>query len=313
MKRRSLIIDCDPGQDDAIALLLALSAPEQLDLLGITTVAGNVTLDKTQRNARIVCEWAGRPEIGVYAGCERPLFRTPVSARSVHGDEGLHGPRLHEPAMPLQARNAVTYLIETLATRAEPLTLCTLGPLTNVALALAQAPSLATRIQEIVVMGGAMSEGGNVTPCAEFNFYADPHAARIVLASGIPVTLVPLDLTHQVLASAERVQRLAAAGTQAARRCTEIIASYGHAASRRFGAGGAPMHDPCVIAYLLAPQLFSGRLVNVVVETSSALCMGASVVDWWGITGRRPNARYLQSVQVDAVFELLGAGMARLP
>lgn len=313
MNRRSIIIDCDPGQDDAIAIFLALASPEQFQVVGITTVAGNVPLEKTQRNARIVCEWAGRPDLPVFAGCERPLLRSPVSASDVHGEEGLGGPSLHTPAMPLRTQHAVDYLIETLQSHPERITLCALGPLTNIALALAKAPGIAAHIQEIVLMGGAASEGGNVTPCAEFNFHADPHAAKLVLESGVPITMLPLDATHQVLVDSKRLDQFRTLGNRAGTLASQLIRSHGQAEQFRFGSRGTPLHDPCVIAYLLSPHLFCGRMVHVSVETGSALTLGASVVDWWGVSGRRPNVRYVNQAHGDGVLSLLASRLALLP
>ena len=186
MKPRKVIIDTDPGQDDAIAILLALSSPEDIDILGITAVAGNVPLSLTEKNARIVCELAGKPQTPVFAGCERPLFRPLITAEHVHGKTGLDGPVLPDPEIPLQSQHGVDYIIETLRnTPAKTITLCTLGPLTNIASALLKAPDIVERIEEIVLMGGAYFEVGNITPSAEFNIYVDPEAADIVFKSGL--------------------------------------------------------------------------------------------------------------------------------
>lgn len=313
MNRQPIIIDCDPGQDDAVAIFLALASPQQLRVLGITTVAGNVPLAKTQRNARIVCEWAGRPDLDVFAGCERPLLRSPVCATEVHGEEGLSGPALHQPTMPLGAGHAVDYLVDTLRSHPGRIALCALGPLTNIAVALAKAPDIAPRIQEIVLMGGAMSEGGNVTPCAEFNFHADPHAAKLVLESGVPITMLPLDATHQVMADSEQLGRLGALGNRAGTLAAQLLQSHGQAEKSRFADRGSPLHDPCVVAYLLAPHLFSSRMVHVAVEVNSALTLGASVVDWWGTSGRRPNVRYVNKAHGEGVLTLLCNRLSLLP
>lgn len=313
-ERRPILIDTDPGQDDAIAIFLALGASDRLDLRAITAVAGNVPLARTQRNARIVCEWAGRPDVPVHAGCSRPLVREPVSAEEVHGREGLEGPQLHEPTMPLQAQHAVDRIVQAMHEDGEPLTLCTLGPLTNVATALTRAPEIAGRIREIVMMGGAYFEGGNITPSAEFNIFADPHAAAQVMGSGVPITMLPLDVTHQVLSTRARVDRLRALGNRAGQVAAQILTSYERTESRdRFGGDGSPLHDPCVIAWLLAPELFGGKRVNVEVETESPLTMGSTVVDWWGRTGRPLNARYLTEVDSDGFYELLTRALATLP
>jgi purine nucleosidase len=313
MHMRPIIIDTDPGQDDAIAILFALGASDALQVLGLTVVAGNVPLQLTQRNARIICEWAGRSDVPVFAGCSRPLLRPPVAAAEIHGQEGLEGPALREPQMPLAAVHAVDFLIETVLSHPEPVTLCPIGPLTNVAAALIKSPEIAPRLREIVLMGGARFEGGNITPQAEFNIYADPHAAEVVFGSGVPITVLPLDVTHKVLSTRARVERLRALGNRAGDIAAQILTTYGRVERSRFGDDGGPLHDPCVIAYLLAPQLFSGREVNVAIETTSPLSMGATVVDWWGVTGREPNARYLTEVDSDGFFDLLTRTLARLP
>ncbi|MFU1476761.1 nucleoside hydrolase [Roseovarius sp. C7] len=313
MSREKIIIDTDPGQDDAVAILLALACPDELELLAITCVAGNVPLALTARNARMICELAGRSDIPVFAGCDRPLGRALVTAEHVHGKTGLDGPDLPPPTMPLQETHAVDHLIATL--RDHPpgtVTLCPLGPLTNIASALQKAPDIATRIRRIVLMGGAYFAVGNVTPAAEFNIHVDPQAADIVLKSGIDITMVPLDLTHQALVTEPRNAAFRALGTPvglAVAQMTEFFERYDR---EKYGSPGAPLHDPCVIAYLLRPDLFSGRHVNVEIETSSELTMGMSVADWWGVTDRPPNATFLGQIDADGFFSLLTERLARL-
>jgi purine nucleosidase len=305
MARQKIIIDTDPGQDDAVAILLALASPE-LDVLGITAVAGNVPLDWTQKNARRVCELAGRVDMRVFAGASQPLKRPLVTAEHVHGGTGLDGPYLPEPTMPLQSQHAVDFLIEELQRLPSgTVTLCTLGALTNVALALQRAPEIAPRIQQIVLMGGGFSEGGNITPAAEFNIYVDPHAAQIVFASGVPLVVLPLDVTHQVLTTRKRMDAIAAIGTRVARATVEMLDFFERFDVQKYGSDGGPLHDPCVIAYLLQPQLFQGRLCNVEIETCSELTMGMTVVDWWGVTDRPKNAMFMRSVNAEGFFSLL--------
>jgi purine nucleosidase len=305
MRRQKIIIDTDPGQDDAVAILLALASPE-LELLGITAVAGNVPLALTQKNARMVCELAGRPDIRVYAGASQPLQRALVTAEHVHGETGLNGTLLPEPQMPLQAQHAVDFLIEELKRQpAGSVTLCTLGALTNVALALQRAPEIAPRIQQIVLMGGGFSEGGNITPAAEFNMYVDPHAAAIVFGSGIPLVVMPLDVTHQVLTTRQRLDAIAAIGTPVARATVEMLDFFERFDEQKYGSDGGPLHDPCVIAWLLQPDLFQGRRCNVEIETRSELTMGMTVVDWWGVSGRPANALFMRVVDADGFFNLL--------
>ncbi len=300
-----IIIDTDPGQDDAIAILLALASPE-LELLGITTVAGNVPLALTSRNARMVCELAGRPDVPVYAGADRPLLKPLVTAEHVHGKTGLDGALLPEPRMPLASGHAVDFIIETLMQGdSGTVTLCPLGPLSNIALALAREPRIAARIRRIVLMGGGCFEGGNITPAAEFNLFVDPQAADLVFRSGVPITMAPLDVTHQALTSPARIAALRALGT----RVGEAAAGWLEFAERfdvqKYGHQGGPLHDPCVIAWLLRPQLFSGRDCHVAIETASPLTQGMSVIDWWGVTGQPANAHVLGGVDAEGLYALI--------
>ena len=312
MAHQKIIIDTDPGQDDAVAILLALASPE-LDLLGITVVAGNVPLAWTQKNARKVCELAGRPDVRVYAGASRPMLRPLVTAEHVHGNTGLNGPELPEPTMPLQAQHAVDFLIEEIQRQpAGSVTLCTLGALTNIALALQRAPEIAARIQQIVLMGGGFSEGGNITPAAEFNIYVDPHAAQLVFSSGIPLVVMPLDVTHQVLTTRKRLDAIAALGTPVAQATVALLEFFERYDEEKYGSDGGPLHDPCVIAYLLQPALFQGRHCNVEIETSSELTMGMTVVDWWGVSARPKNAMVMRTVDADGFFSLLTARLKTL-
>ncbi len=312
MARQKIIIDTDPGQDDALAILLALASPE-LEVLGICAVAGNVPLAWTQKNALKICELAGKTGVPVYAGASRPLVRDLVTAEHVHGRTGLDGPDLPEPSMALQAQHAVDFIIDTI--RLEPageVTLCTLGPLTNVALALQRAPDIAARIQQIVLMGGGFSEGGNITPAAEFNIYVDPHAAQVVFASGIPLVVMPLDVTHQVLTTRQRVAAIGALGTPVARAVVELLEFFERYDEQKYGSDGGPLHDPCVIAWLLQPALFQGRHCNVSIECSSELTMGMTVVDWWHVTERPANAMVMRTVDADGFFALLTARLKTL-
>ena len=310
---RKIIIDTDPGQDDAVAILLALASPEELEVLGITAVAGNVPLALTSKNACIVCELAGKVDVPVFAGCEAPLKRRLVTAEHVHGKTGLDGIALPEPEMPLQRAHAVDFLIDTL--RAAPegeITLCPLGPLTNIATAFTRAPDIAGRVREIVLMGGAYFEVGNITPAAEFNIYVDPEAAEIVFGSGVPLTVMPLDVTHKALVTKPRLEAFAALGT----RVGEVVASWTRFFERfdveKYGSEGAPLHDPTVIAWLLRPELFSGRHINVEIETVSELTRGMTVADWWGVTDRAPNATFMGDIDAEGFFALLTERLARL-
>jgi purine nucleosidase len=312
-EHRRIIIDTDPGLDDAVAILLALAAPEELEVLGIVAVAGNLPLAQTERNARRVCELAGRRDTPVYAGCARPIMHSLVTAERIHNDPRLDAV-LPEPAMPLQADHGVDFLIETLR-RAEAgaITLCALGPLTNIAMALVKAPEVAGKIRELVVMGGAGFELGNVTPAAEFNIHVDPHAAAIVFDSGVPITMIPLDVTHQVLTTPPRLAALRALGNRCGAAVAGLLTLFERKRRPKFGARSKTLHDPSVVAYLLRPSLYEGRGVNVAIETQSPLTLGMTVVDWWGVTGRKANVRFMNTVDVNGFYELLTEKLARLP
>lgn len=307
-----IIIDTDPGQDDAVAILLALASPE-FDILGITAVAGNVPLALTEINARKICELAGRPDVKVYSGAIRPMFRTLVTAEHVHGRTGLDGPVLPDPVMSLQKQHAVDFIIEALMERpAGTVTLCTLGPLTNIALALVREPRIASRIKRIVAMGGGFFEGGNVTPAAEFNIYVDPHAARLVFDADIPLTLIPLDCTHQALTTKARVERFRSMTNRTGPATAELLDFFERFDEQKYGTDGGPLHDPCVIAWLLQPDLFTSRDVNVSVECESELTMGMTVIDWWRVTDRKANATVCRGINADGFFELLTKRLATL-
>ncbi|OWY06435.1 MULTISPECIES: nucleoside hydrolase [unclassified Thioclava] len=309
---RKIIIDTDPGQDDAVAILLALASPE-LEVLGITCVAGNVPLPLTSKNARVVCELAGRTDVPVYAGCDRPLARELVTAEYVHGKTGLDGIELPAPQMPLQDQHAVDFLIETLRDHpAGSVTLCPLGPLTNIATALRRAPDIAEKIAEIVLMGGAYFEVGNTTPAAEFNIHVDPQAAEIVFTSGVPLVVMPLDVTHKALTTRARVEAFRNLGTRVGHAVASWTDFFERFDMAKYGSEGAPLHDPCVIAYLLKPDLFTGRHINVEIETTSELTMGMTVADWWRVTDRAPNAMFMGDLDAEGFYTLLTERIARL-
>lgn len=313
MTPRKIIIDTDPGQDDAVAILVALASPEELDVLGITCVAGNVPLDLTSRNARIVCELAGKPETLVFAGCDAPLKRKLVTAEHVHGKTGLDGPKMQDPTMPLQSQHGVDFIIETLRNHdAGTVTLCPLGPLTNIATAFEKAPDIIEKVQEIVLMGGAYFQVGNITPAAEFNIYVDPDAAKIVFSSGVPIVVMPLDVTHKALTTRARVDAFRALGTKVGDMVAAWTDFFERFDKEKYGSEGAPLHDPCVIAYLIKPDLFTGRHVNVEIETQSELTLGMTVADWWRVTGRKPNALFMGSLNAEGFFALLTERLARL-
>ncbi|WP_422372372.1 nucleoside hydrolase [Hoeflea sp.] len=312
MTPRKIIIDTDPGQDDAAAIMLALASPE-IEVLAITAVAGNVPLKLTSLNARIVTEICGRPEIPVFAGADAPLKRKLVTAEHVHGKTGLDGVEIFEPARPLEQAHAVDFIIETLLNAPEKtITLCALGPLTNIAMAFERAPEIIARVEQIVLMGGGYFEGGNITPSAEFNIYVDPEAARIVFASGVPLTMLPLDVTHKVLTTRSRVARLRANGNRASTEMSSMLEFFERFDEEKYGTDGGPLHDPTVIAWLIDPDMFAGRRCNVEIETGSELTLGATVVDWWKVTGRPENALVIGGVDADRFFDLLIERLGRL-
>jgi purine nucleosidase len=303
--QHQIIIDTDPGQDDALAILLALASPE-IEVLGITAVAGNVPLALTEVNARKICELAGKRDVKVFAGAVRPMVRPLVTAEHVHGRTGLDGPVLPEPKMPLQKQYGPDFIVDTLMSHAAgTVTLCTLGPLTNVALALIKEPRIASRIKRIIAMGGGYSEGGNVTPAAEFNIYVDPHAARVVFDVGVPITLVPLDCTHQALTTRARIQKFREMENNTGPAVALMLDFFERFDVDKYGTDGGPLHDPCVIAWLLHPEMFTGKDVNVAIECESELTMGMTIIDWWNVSGRKPNAHVVRGIDHDAFFKLL--------
>jgi inosine-uridine nucleoside N-ribohydrolase len=287
-----VLIDCDPGHDDAIALLLALASPE-LEVLGITTVAGNQTLDKTTVNALKILEFAGRTEIPVAAGAPRPLVREPYVAAYVHGETGMDGPELPDPQTKPVDQHAVDFLAE----RIEPgVVLIPTGPLTNVGLLLARHPEVAERIARIVLMGGAIAEG-NVTPAAEFNIWADPEAAARVFTSGIDVTMVGLDVTHKALIRPADTQQLATTG-RTGKLVADLFGFYQQFHSEQYGWDGSPVHDAVAVAHVIRDDLVTVADRGVIVDTGGELSRGRTYVDLWGRANWDPNAHV--SVDIDA-------------
>ncbi|ESQ77715.1 nucleoside hydrolase [Asticcacaulis sp. AC402] len=309
---RKIIIDTDPGQDDALALLLALASPDELDILGIVAVAGNVPLHHTLNNARKIVELSGRTDIKIYAGSDRPLRQTLVTAEHVHGATGLDGPDLPEPTHPVETQHGVDFIIDTLRNVTD-VTLVTLGPLTDIAKAFQQAPDIISKIREMVMMLGAWRELGNVTPTAEFNAYVDPEAVDIVLNSGANLTLLPLDATHKVQSTQDRLQVLRDMANRTGPQAAIMLKASEAFDIKKFGWDGAPLHDPCTIAYLLKPELFTGRAVNVSVETQSQLTLGMTVVDWYRATDRWPNANFIHDAEAVGFYDLLFERLRRLP
>ena len=308
-----LIIDTDPGADDVVALLFALASPEELNIRALTTVAGNVRLDKTSRNARLAREWAGREDVPVYAGAPKPLMRTPIYAEHVHGEEGLPGVAVYEPTQGLAEGSAIDFLIDTLlAARPHSMTIAMLGPQTNLALALIQEPEIVQGIKEVVIMGGAHFNGGNITPVAEFNLFADPQAAEVVLKSGVKLTYLPLDVTHKILTSEARLKQIAAINNNASKLVGDILNEYVKGDMEHYGIPGGPVHDATVIAYLLKPELFTGRSVNVVVDSREGPTFGQTIVDWYDGLKAPKNAFWVESGDAQGFFDLLTERLARL-
>jgi purine nucleosidase len=308
-----IVIDTDPGQDDAVAILLALSEQERLDVAGITTVNGNVALDKTTRNALKIVEVSGRTDVPVYAGASRPILReTWGNAEKVCGADGLAGADLPAPRIAARPHHAVDFIVDLLDAAPErSVTLCPLGPLTNIALVFARAPHLASKVDRIVLMGGAR-DLGNITPAAEFNFYVDPHAAALVFRQGVPIVMFGLHVTHQAMATPERVAAIAALGTPVARVVNGMLGRPRPGSAERYGVAGHPLHDPCVIAYLLWPELFAGRDCHVSIECAGEELMGRSTIDWWNALKRPPNAHVIDRLDADRFFQRLTGSLARL-
>ena len=313
MQPKKVIIDCDPGQDDAINLLLAMSSPDEIDILGVTAVAGNVPLDLTQRNSRILCEIAKRPDVKVYSGCSRPIVRELITAENVHGKTGIDGVDIYEPEHPLQSQHAADFIIDTIhAEEDDTVTLVPTGPLTNIAMAFDKDPSIIPKVQRLVIMGGAMREGGNTSPSAEFNILVDPHAAATVFECGRPLTVLGLDVTHQALATKERVARIRDVSTDAAIATANMLDFFNRHDTKKYGSLGSPLHDPCTIAYLLRPELFEGKQCNISIETQSELTMGNTAVDFWHVTDKPRNANWIYSIDADGFYELLTGRLSRL-
>ena len=297
-----ILIDCDPGHDDAIALLLALASPE-VELLGVTTVHGNQTLDKTTANALRVLELAGRGDMPVAAGAVKPLIREPMVAASVHGETGLDGPDLPPAQGAPVAAHAVDFLAERLRASDRPVTVIPTGPLTNIALLLAQHPGIEEQIDRIVLMGGAIAEG-NVTPAAEFNIWVDPEAAARVFASDVDLTMVGLDVTHRALMTPAHADALRATG-RIGEVVAELWAFYHQFHVRVYDFPGTPIHDALAVAHVMRGDLLRTERRHVAIDTASELCRGRTVVDLWKVTGNDPNAHVAVDVDGPPVLDLL--------
>ncbi len=301
---RRVIVDCDPGHDDAVAILLALARPEWR-VEAITVVAGNQTLPKTTRNALTVLTVAGRTDVPVYAGCDRPMERELHPAVDVHGESGLEGPaNLPDPAVTARPEHAVDFLGAYLDAATEPITLVPTGPLTNVGTLLARRPDLAAKLDRIVLMGGAVGEG-NVTPSAEFNIHRDPEAARIVFGCGVPLTMIGLDVTHRALVPETEFDVIRSRGGAVSEMVADLLTYFAKFHRRVYGFDGVPIHDACAVAAALRPELVPTRRLHVDVETGGELTTGRTVVDLWGVTGLPPNADVGTDIDRQGFFDLL--------
>jgi len=303
---RKVIVDCDPGHDDAVAIMLAHASPA-LELLAITTVAGNQTLDRTTLNARRVCTVAGIRDVPIAAGCDRPLVRELVTAGEVHGTSGLDGVEWPEPQVPVEPVHAVDLIVDLVMAAPGEVTLVPIGPLTNVALALRREPRLAGAVREVVLMGGSFTRG-NHTPAAEFNVFVDPEAAGAVFEAGWPLTMVGLDLTHQALVRPEVLDRIAALGTPLATTVVGLLRFYG----RRSQPDGPPLHDPCAVARVIDPGVVACREAFVAIETQGRWTRGMTVVDFRGRLGQPSNASVATTLDVPAFWRLVLDALDRL-
>lgn len=310
---RKLIILTDPGQDQAAAILMILGQRQAFDVLGLVATAGNINLDHTVTNCLKLMELAGRPDIPVFAGCPHPIIRPLVMAEHVHGPTGLDGPGLPPPSTKAREKHGVDFIIDTVRAHPGEITICSLSPVTNLAMALRKAPDIAGKIREVVAMLGAYFEVGNITPTAEFNCYVDPEAADIVLKAGIRTTLLPLDVTHRMRSTRARLDAMRALANRCGVATAEMLEFSEAFDLKKYGWEGAPLHGPCVPAFMLAPEMFSGRQINVSVELKGTLTAGMTVADWWQITDRPKNVFYVRDGDPVAYYDLLLQSLGNLP
>lgn len=302
MTTKKIIMDCDPGHDDAIAIILAAAQP-QLEILGITTVSGNAEIEKTTLNALKVCDLVSLTDVVVSKGASEPLVRLRETAPDIHGDSGLDGPDLPVPSRSWSEEHGADTIIRLVEASKEPVTILPTGPLTNVALALSKAPEIKDNIAEIVLMGGGTF--GNWTPTAEFNIWADPEAAKKVFDSGIPIVVMGLDITHQALATEEVINQVKKIDNHVANIVGELLDFFASTYKEMFDFDGAPVHDVLTVAYCVAPELFKVKDVNVAVETKGDLTTGTTLIDLHGVTGREINAKFGVELDVDGFWKLM--------
>lgn len=310
---RKLIILTDPGQDQAAAILMILGQRQAFDVLGLVATAGNINLEHTVTNCLKLMELAGRPDVPVFAGCPHPIIRPLVMAEHVHGPTGLDGPDLPPPSIKAREKHGVDFIIDTVRAHPGEITICALSPVTNLAMALRKAPDMAGKIREVVAMLGAYFEVGNITPTAEFNCYVDPEAADIVLRAGIRTTLLPLDVTHRMRSTRARLDAMRALANRCGVATAEMLEFSETFDLKKYGWEGAPLHGPCVPAFMLAPEMFSGRQINVSVELNGTLTAGMTVADWWQITDRPKNVFYVRDGDPAAYYDLLLQSLGNLP
>ncbi|CAH8771983.1 nucleoside hydrolase [Paenibacillus dendritiformis] len=305
--KKKIILDCDPGHDDAIAIMLAAKYPI-FDLLAITIVAGNQTLEKTARNAVHICSYLDIRDVPIAAGMAEPMIRKQVIADAIHGETGMDGPSFGEPTLELDTRHAVDLIIELLMNSEGDITLVPTGPLTNIGMAIRREPRIVPKIKEIILMGGAY-QLGNVTPAAEFNIYADPDAAHVVVTCGRPIVMIGLDLTRQALVVKSMMDRIASLNNKASKLFIEIMSWVGGRQKEIYGWEGPPLHDPTTLIYLMDPSIIQTKPMHVAVELRSEACYGRTLCDYFGITGEKPNAEVAVKLDFakfeDAVYETL--------
>ena len=311
---KKIILDCDPGHDDAVAIMLA-AANDNIEILGITCVGGNATLENTKNNALKICTLIGKTNIPIYAGSDKPIKFDLITAAHVHGKSGLDidgSPIKIKNDYKIKDLHAVDFIIKTCLEQPEAIYICPTGPLTNIALALQKEPLIKKNIKKIIFMGGVAMSLGNITPSAEFNIYVDPHAANIVLKSGIPLIMMGLDVTHKVNVNDKIIEDIKSNGNKSSIFFADLMEFYSKFHRKLYEVDETPLHDPCVIAYLIDPNIFEGKLVNVQVEENSSLTRGATVVDWYGVSGRIPNCYVMVKANQEKFFSLLQKEIKKL-
>lgn len=301
-EKRKVILDCDPGHDDAIAILLAGLHPD-IEVVGITTVAGNVEVEKTTDNALKVCQVGNLLDIPVAKGMNQPLVRMRETAPAIHGDSGMDGPVLPKPEIDIIDEHAVDFIIRTLLESKDTITLVPTGPLSNIAMAIRREPKILNKIEEIVLMGGGSF--GNWTPAAEFNIYVDAEAAKVIFESGLPITMMGLDVTHQALATVDVIDKMASIDNKVGVFIVDLLKFFKKTYLEVFGFQDPPVHDVCCIAYLIDPSLFKAKFLRVDIETKGELSYGMTLIDFHGVTEKEPNVNVALSLDRTRFWDLL--------